>query len=115
MTTETQTTTSETTATGPLMIRHGDILLIPRSAPETGTHGQSGERLVLAEGEATGHAHVLEGLSTAVRVRRQAYVHVMEPAMLRHEEHRHVEVPPGWYEIVRQRVYTPQAPRTVAD
>jgi len=77
--------------------------------------GRPGERLVLAEGEATGHAHVLEGLSSAVRDGARALVHVMEPARLRHEEHREVQVPPGWYEIVRQRVYTPQAPRIVQD
>ncbi|MGH2367593.1 MAG: hypothetical protein ACRDI2_05285, partial [Chloroflexota bacterium] len=90
------------------MIRHGDVLMVPAEAPVgEASVSQPGERLVLMEGEATGHAHVLEGLATAVRYRSRALVQVHEPAMLRHEEHKTVAVPPGWYEVVRQRVYAP--------
>jgi len=81
--------------------------------------GEPGERLVLAEGEATGHAHVLTGLAVAHTVvtnfRRMAVIEVHEPSALTHQEHKTIRVPPGWYEIIRQRVYTPTSPRFVRD
>lgn len=101
------------------MIRHGDILLRPVPAPGRPTTGAPGERLVLMEGEATGHAHVLYGLAVAATDYSgrgpRSLVQVLEPAALRHEEHKEIAVPPGWYEIIRQRVYTPTAPVWVRD
>lgn len=100
------------------MIRHGDIMLKPVAAPKAlGERSKPGERLTLATGEATGHAHVLHGLAVAhVPVQRnRALIEVLEPSALRHEEHREITVPPGWYEVIRQRVYTPIAPVTVRD
>jgi len=44
------------------MIRQGDILLRPCNPPDDAQiSDEAVERLVLAEGEATGHAHVIEG------------------------------------------------------
>lgn len=100
------------------MIRHGDIMLRPTPAPSAlGERSNPGERLVLAEGEATGHAHVLHGLAVAHtdRALPRALIEVLEPSELRHEEHHTIAVPPGWYEIIRQRVYTPTSPRYVRD
>lgn len=118
------------------MYRHGDIMLRPCEPLTCGLHPHAnehesvsnpGEQLVLATGEATGHAHVLHGLAIAVtdygrrgmpgqsaRAAR-ALMYVLEPAELRHEEHKTIAVPPGWYEVIRQRTYTPTAPRFVAD
>lgn len=97
------------------MIRHGDILLKPvapprerptalGTRPEIVSKSEPGERLTLATGEATGHAHVLHGLAvTAVALMppgrgqdTRALVQVLEPAALRHEEHREIIIPPGW-------------------
>jgi hypothetical protein len=108
------------------MIRHGDILLRPVEAPEAigveapeaiGEYSEPGERLVLATGEATGHAHVLHGLAIAYAPmqRDRALVQLLEPGELRHEEHKTIQVPPGWYEVIRQRVYAPTAPAWVRD
>lgn len=97
------------------MIRHGDVMLRPVEAPYRMTLGSAGEKLVLAEGEATGHAHVLTGAVVPATAGHRAYVQVLEPSLLTHEEHKEARVPPGWYEVVRQRVYTPSAPVYVAD
>lgn len=100
------------------MIRHGDIMLRPVEPPKAlGERSEPGEKLVLATGEATGHAHVLHGLAIAhAPVQRgRALVELLEPGELRHEEHKTIVVPAGWYEVIRQRVYEPVSPRYVAD
>jgi len=96
------------------MYRQGDILLrpvsrLPRSAfllPD-----QESAR-VLAYGEKTGHRHVLtEGHVYASQGPRgqQTFVQVDSPARLVHDEHAMIDVPPGIYEVVRQRTYVPSA------
>jgi hypothetical protein len=98
------------------MIRHGDILLRQIAAPPADVElGAPGERLVLATGEATGHAHVLTGLARTGLHQRRALLQLLEPGALTHEEHKTVPVPPGWYEVIRQRVYAPGGPLRVAD
>ena len=82
-------------------------------------------RVVLAEGEATGHAHaVLDehahlevqhfGESRAVWINRRVWdesrtllVVEGEAATLVHEEHEPLTVPPGGYLVRRQREYAP--------
>jgi hypothetical protein len=40
----------------------------------------------------------------------------VEPVVLAHPEHRSIDLPPGHYRVVRQKVYAPGAvPRYVAD
>jgi hypothetical protein len=97
------------------IVRQGDVLLVPvESLPPGGKHEESGSRFVLAEGEATGHAHVVEGRSRLVRTQRglgapiQTFVVVEEPAALVHDEHDPIALSPGPYEVRRQREYAPQ-------
>mgnify|MGYP001580266272 CR=1 FL=1 len=99
--------------------RQGDVFLeqvevLPDGAvdvaPENG-------RLVLAHGEATGHAHTLamsDGAYYAKGAERFLRI-VREEAFLRHEEHAPIGVPPGLYRVRRQREYTPEEIRTVLD
>jgi hypothetical protein len=79
---------------------------------------------VLAEGEATGHAHVVVGGSQLVERRESRrwsrplvtrYVRVEHPAVLEHEEHLPVELAVGVYEVRRQREYRPERSVWVAD
>jgi hypothetical protein len=100
-------------------IRQGDVLLVREEStpnelrrrhrrlrdvePEAG-------RLVLARGEATGHAHVIEGEGVALVSSQEAeelyvLIHGPEPAALVHEEHDTLPVEPGVYRVVRQREY----------
>jgi len=98
--------------------RQGDILIegvadIPASAIPR----ESASRLILAEGEATGHAHTIAASKARLLDDAGAtYLEVQEAmAMLTHDEHSTIELPRGNYRITRQREYTPEAPRQVAD
>ena len=104
------------------LMRQGDVLLVPASLPDGAKKQkrQSG-RLVLAEGEATGHAHaVLDrhvDLLVSADEAAELYllVHGTESATILHEEHAPVTVPPGTYRVQRQREYSPAEIRQVGD
>ena len=101
------------------IIRQGDVLLVPLDAIPRRSHElvTEGPRVVLAEGEATGHAHVVQGRARLVRSTRhhqhpgETYLVVSGPATLVHEEHDRIELATGAYEVRRQREYVPPAPR----
>lgn len=92
-----------------MMIRHGDLLLIPsilkkgeKSARDA--HG----RLVLLEGEVTGHAHVVTDADAEILVSREGAEELRllvcgSPVSLIHEEHATILVPPGAY-LIRRKV-----------
>jgi hypothetical protein len=90
------------------LIRQGDLLLVPvRALPDEADLLGRG-RLMLAKGEATGHAHVVEDERASVhRVgwSETTYLRVVgdEPVSLVHEEHDRLRVRPGVYEVRRQR------------
>lgn len=100
------------------IVRQGDVLLVPlEEIPAAEAREvEDGSRFVLAEGEATGHAHVVLGeaklyLPGAARSQAGTYILVEEPATLVHEEHDAIGLAPGAYEVRRQREYVPPAPR----
>ena len=94
--------------------RQGDVFLVEADdrhsgGPITAEHVAHG-RLVLALGEATGHAHVInEPKGRAQLFRRGAwrYLYVREAVQLVHEEHAPVTVEPGTYMVRIQREYVP--------
>lgn len=99
------------------MYRHGDLLIVRReSLPEGLSVRANG---VLAEGEATGHAHRASGGATVLEdAEGLVYLRVTEAgAAITHEEHRAFMLPAGDYEVVRQREFDPfeWAARLVAD
>ena len=75
--------------------------------------------MVLARGEATGHAHVITGSGVEVLTDRddvdRLFVQIVDRAHLVHEEHGPISVLPGSYRVVRQREYVPGSYRPVAD
>lgn len=92
--------------------RQGDILLIPVATLPEGLkeiprdHG----RIVLAEGEATGHLHAIEApeatfLATDLAEIEGRFLAVEAEVDLTHPEHDTVTLPPGAYEVRRQREY----------
>lgn len=113
------------------IVRQGDVLLVPVERLPKRRHERvvEGPRIVLAEGEATGHAHVVLGNARLVHSTRapsrkgvgRTHLVVEEPASLVHEEHYDIGLLPGIYEVRRQREYAPPVPtrpqgfRTVAD
>jgi hypothetical protein len=106
------------------LIRQGDVLLVPVDAvPATAntTVARDGRgRLILAEGEVTGHTHAIIDESAELVTSEEApelylLVHGTDPVALLHEEHATVHVPPGKYERRILREYQPDAIRNVAD
>lgn len=87
---------------------------------------KEGGRTVLAHGEVTGHAHALPGDLAHLFIptklsREEPRLRVVKPAVLFHEEHHQpstghvVQLPAGDYEVIRQREYSPEEIRNVAD
>lgn len=107
----------------PVQFRQGDVLITAvEGLPPTALPVRPDEgRVVLAYGEVTGHAHAMSS-SRVVMFRDdgggRSYIQVLgdRPTGLSHEEHHTINVPPGTYEVVRQREYEPKArPRAIAD
>ncbi|MFF4412081.1 hypothetical protein ACFYY8_06080 [Streptosporangium sp. NPDC001559] len=108
------------------MYRQGDILIVPveeEAVPASVVTSPSVPRdargrLVLALGEATGHAHAVVGQGSLVRGARPAdpsFLNLPSGGRVVHEEHAAISLPKGWYRVLRQREYVPGAFRVVAD
>jgi len=100
------------------MYRQGDVLLVEESVTVLGEaipprEGQN----VLAEGEATGHAHTIDArMATMYRTAAGiVLLAVVKEALLKHQEHQEINIPPGTYRVVRQREYSPEEIHNVAD
>ena len=94
-----------------LCYRQGDVLIVQLEEPPTATVSVPREadgRLVVAHGEATGHAHVVVGGDAELVSASEAddlYLLVYGKAALVHEEHNPIVIPPGNYQVARQREY----------
>jgi len=93
-----------------MRIRRKDSIPTTEIRPEQG-------RVVLAHGEVTGHSHSIspqeatlysDGAVTELEVKAAM-------AMLEHQEHGTIALPKGRYRVIRQREYSPEAIRNVAD
>ena len=107
----------------PKQVRQGDVLLDPTTLP-TGAKLVRRGRLVLALGEATGHAHeVLDGIMYEKNGR--FYLRVDTPTELAHttsrqgrqlsDDHAPIALAPGTYEVVQQEEKLGDLWRTVSD
>lgn len=107
-------------------VRQGDILLIPiarRQVPKGLAPVDRDERgrVVLAEGETTGHCHAI--LDDPVTLFRQADLDEMADRFLRveqevelvHEEHATITVPKGDWVVRHKREYQPESIQRVFD
>lgn len=101
--------------------RQGDVLLKPVDAIPVGLTAVplDAGRVILAYGEVTGHAHAVVGdaefLAADLDDIERRFLRVEREAQVVHEEHDTITLPPGDYAVVRQREYTPEEIRTVAD
>lgn len=104
--------------------RQGDVAIIPISEfPENLTPvGRDQGRVVLAYGEVTGHAHAIVEADVQLfapgeaSVMAERYLRVgAGGAVLVHEEHAPIALPPGEYEVRHQREYNPQELQRVLD
>ena len=106
------------------MFRQGDVLLIPTTTTPNKTRKVARENgmVILAHGEATGHHHAIKHRNVQLVTSEQANelrmwltVGSAGPVALTHQEHATIMVPPGSYEVRRQREYHPAEIRNVAD
>lgn len=98
------------------MYRQGDVLIVEaKRGPMRGQVKPASDN-VLVYGEATGHAHRVES-DTAIIMDTPDGKTVDAPHGFRvvHEEHDTIEIPEGFYRIVRQREYDEEQIRYVAD
>ncbi len=101
--------------------RQGDVLLcaVDRIPPGAMWVPHRRDRVVVALGELTGHAHAV--VAKGARLLRQggsrrSFLVIGDTAAeLSHEEHAPILLPEGRYEIRRQRQYDPRASRRVRD
>ncbi|MBX9939375.1 MAG: hypothetical protein K2Y32_08990 [Candidatus Obscuribacterales bacterium] len=98
--------------------RQGDVLLqkVP-ALPENAIEKECEERVILQHGEVTGHAHAISTeYAKMYTAKGQRYIEVKPGARLVHEEHGTINLPEGYYRIIQQREYVPEAPpRDVVD
>lgn len=118
------------------MYRQGDVLLVEVNDIPLGAKDITPkDRIVLAYGEVTGHAHAIypeqrevtvldralkREPQTAIKAKlwdagAERFLQVVEKTALKHEEHSAIELPKGNYKVVRQREYDPERDRWVAD
>ena len=104
------------------MYRQGDVLIVPvDSIPGTlDPLEREGDRIILAHGEMTGHAHAIKAESAALfrdPKRMTVFLNVGADGAvaLEHDEHDTIHLPPGKYQVIRQREYSPEKIRNVAD
>jgi len=106
------------------MFRQGDVLVVPIERVELpavlmDAPRDRRNRMVLALGEATGHAHVVTGDRVSMLCPpddpSQLFLLIEGYGRLGHEEHGAISLGPGAYRVVRQREYFPGAIRPVAD
>lgn len=115
-----------------ILFRQGDVLLeLVAAIPAGAKDVTPTDRIVLAYGEVTGHAHAVypeiemkARASAKVKPTMPArmwdagaerFLQVLTPTALKHEDHAPVALDPGIYRVKRQREYSPETIRTVAD
>lgn len=117
----------------PKVFAQGDVLIIPvkdRDLPATAVPvaRDPDDAVVLARGETTGHRHAFYGSPHVAMFRDDGLARAIPQdlylghvkiagaeALLKHEEHDTITLPPGLYEIRGQREYHAGEARRVAD
>jgi hypothetical protein len=95
------------------MYRQGDLLF--RAIPELPEGLTERASKVIAQGEVTGHRHCLREGRVLEDRQGALFLEVMCTTQIIHQEHHALGLPAGCYRIIRQREYTPEAIREVAD
>lgn len=106
----------EVTSTVQYGLQQGDVLIILRDKiPEEATKlERHAGVIVVAKGESTGHAHVINDpgadmfvLTTknGSHLLKRYYLNVSSPVIILHEEHKNLIIPIGIYEISRVKEY----------
>lgn len=101
------------------IIRQGDVLLERINRVPAGLKKQKpiDGRVILASGEVTGHHHSVDADAADwwKDDKEEQFIAVKKPTQVVHQEHGPIELPKGNYRVTRQREYTPERLRNVAD
>lgn len=98
-----------------MQFRQGDVFIVRIDTLPSGAVPVNGP-VILADGEATGHAHRIKSRSAKMFTNGgRRFVRLGKPADVVHEEHGAINLAAGVYEVRRQVEYTPGAIRNVAD
>lgn len=98
------------------MYRHGDVLIAPTNAIPK--QARRLPHLILARGEATGHAHRVEPTEQSELFEEDGTLYLRVSgvtARVVHEEHDTIALPAGEYRVWQQREYAPDDIRTIID
>src|SRR5580692_2011231 len=101
--------------------QQGDVLFTRLTAMPDGVRKKvkrTKRGLVLADGEATGHAHIIEETDAElIHIGERMLLSLSAPAIVKHDEHNPITLEPGIYEIgrVREKDWLTDMVRTVAD
>lgn len=100
-------------------LQQGDVTLLKiQSLPPGEAKVLARQRCVLAEGEATGHAHVLEDDDAElIAIGEKIILRLERAGIVKHEEHKPIALEPGLYQIgrIQEYDYLSQMARPVAD
>lgn len=90
-----------------MIFQQGDVIIEAVDSIPQGAKLRKG-RCVLAEGEVTGHAHVIEqkGAKLYEGNTGELFLELSKEATVTHEEHGNVTVAPGKYRVRKVREYS---------
>jgi len=88
-----------------MIYRHGDVNLIQSELPEGVKEEFTGNSMVIALGEQTGHNHTLvaERPFTAYQKEGVRYLRFDFPTKIQHQEHKELTITPGTYRQDQER------------
>ena len=98
--------------------RQGDVLVERvREIPAGLTKQEASGRIILAHGEMTGHHHSVDADAADwwKSENGEQFIQVKTATEVVHPEHGPIALPKGKYRVRRQREYSPEAIRNVAD
>jgi len=98
--------------------RQGDVLIEQIAKTDHRLKRSQTGKIVLAEGEATGHHHLLECEELeSWKDSEEIVVQIndVQGAQVTHEEHSMITLRKGTYRVTRQREYSPEEIRRVQD
>ena len=108
-----------------MQVRQGDVLIESVKMTRAQLLKRGGNvlprdngRVVLAYGEATGHAHALvdTGVELIELETGERFLYSPEGGTLKHEEHAAIAIPPGIHRVIHPQIeYHPQELRSIAD
>lgn len=111
-----------------MIYQHGDVIIrsVTNIPPTATLVPRDNNRVILAYGEVTGHAHAIVAPSDDVVLTeiipltdqeemRERFLQIDREVALTHEEHATIMLPPGKYSVTIQREYHPERIMYVAD